>query len=75
MIRESALTTLAGLLLVGDSTIRVERLDLWGELEFYGDASRSFHESWDPQPRPGETLLFRGIGEEGLPIAVFVSRN
>lgn len=55
-------------------TPRIERIDIWGELEFMGGAGNALSD-WPPKPQKGEQTLAIGHDEEGAPVAVFIPFN
>lgn len=65
---------LEALLATQDITPRIERLDLYGELE-YMQGSGQVAKDWPPKAKEGEQPLAIGVCEEGLPVAVFIPRD
>ncbi|MGL4755210.1 MAG: hypothetical protein ACRCXB_22860 [Aeromonadaceae bacterium] len=53
-----------------ETPYRVERVDLWGELELMGGGGMP--EDWPPKPKPGEQVLATGHDEEGKPFVCFI---
>ncbi|APU00470.1 hypothetical protein [Aeromonas phage 3] len=65
------MTALSELLASQAITPRIERVDLWGELEFMGGGGGVMAD-WPPKPRRGEQTLAIGHDETGQPVAVFI---
>ncbi|MGL4504950.1 MAG: hypothetical protein ACRCUF_04365 [Aeromonas sobria] len=64
------MTALGELLAAQDITPRIERVDLWGELEMMGGGGMPA--DWPPKPKRGEQTLAIGHCEEGRPVAIFI---
>lgn len=67
------MTALSELLASQRITPRIERVDLWGELEHMGGSGCM--DNWPPKPQHHEQTLAVGHDETGQPVAVFIPRN
>ncbi|AWH14580.1 hypothetical protein [Aeromonas phage 13AhydR10PP] len=64
------MTALGELLASQDITPRIERVDIWGELEHMGGSGAM--DDWPPKPRKGEQTLAIGHDETGAHVAIFI---
>lgn len=64
------MTALNELLAAQGITPRIERLDLWADLE----RMMGVDVDWPPTPNKGEQMLAIDTDENGAPVAVFIPR-
>lgn len=67
------MAALAALMAAQGITPRIERVDLWGELEHMMGSGAM--DNWPPKPQHGEQTLAIGHDETGQPVAVFIPRE